>query len=159
MIPRDLREAVTAHIDEQTTSQILRVSVDHLDSWHVPGAIFIGDAAHTMSPMAGQGLNAALRDSVVLANHVIVAVNNGQPIDDALLAAVERERRPEIDALQEAGKRVNRIVSVPLPVMHLMFTVLGLVTKVAAPASPADNAPDVRMRYPVPISSGRNRIG
>jgi 2-polyprenyl-6-methoxyphenol hydroxylase-like FAD-dependent oxidoreductase len=154
MITTDLRAAVSARLEDTARSQILRVSVDHLDSWHAAGAMFIGDAAHTMSPMAGQGLNAAIRDSVVLANHLIETVRRGAPIEDHLFESVERERRPEIEALQSAGRRVSRIVMAPVAVEHLMFTVLGLFLRLHAPRREPDGGPDpLRMRYPVSITS------
>jgi 2-polyprenyl-6-methoxyphenol hydroxylase-like FAD-dependent oxidoreductase len=152
MIPPGLREAVVARLDERTPSQVLRVSVDQLDDWHGPNWIFIGDAAHTMSPMAGQGLNAAIRDSVVLANHLIEAARAGRPAGGDLLAAVARERRPEIDALHEVQRRVHRIVKVPLPVMHAMFTLIGAVTKLAALRPAAAGVDAVEVRHPVPVS-------
>jgi 2-polyprenyl-6-methoxyphenol hydroxylase-like FAD-dependent oxidoreductase len=155
MLPAALREAVVARLDARVTSQVLRVSVDQLDSWHGPNSIFIGDAAHTMSPMAGQGLNAAIRDGVVLANHLVAAARDGRPADEALLAAVERERRPEIDALQAVQRRVHRIVKVPLPVMHVMFTLLGAATRIAGREAASAGEDTVRVRYPVPVRDAR----
>ena len=47
--------------DENTERQVLHVVCDHLKSWSAPGVLFLGDAAHTMSPTGGQGLSMAIR--------------------------------------------------------------------------------------------------
>ena len=58
-----LRRLVDAKLDESTESQMLKIIVDRVRSWHAPGILFLGDAAHTMSPSGGQGLNVAIRDT------------------------------------------------------------------------------------------------
>lgn len=68
---------------------------DRLDVWHVPGMLFIGDAAHTMSPVAGQGINLVIRDSIVTANHMLRARAEEKPWDSHMCQAIEDERRPE----------------------------------------------------------------
>src|SRR5690606_12530363 len=42
----------------------LEVRVDRLKRWHRPGLLFIGDAAHAMSPIGGVGINLAIQDAV-----------------------------------------------------------------------------------------------
>lgn len=42
-----------------------------------PGLVLLGNAAHTLHPVAGQGLNLALRDAVVLADKILAARQNG----------------------------------------------------------------------------------
>ena len=37
--------------------KLLTVQVNRLERWHLPGLLFIGDAAHAMSPVAGVGIN------------------------------------------------------------------------------------------------------
>ena len=74
---------------------------DRVGSWSIPGALLIGDAAHTMSPVGGQGINIALRDSIVAANHLVPALLKKEPGSlDAVLAQIERERMPEVKKIQ-----------------------------------------------------------
>src|SRR5271166_1041256 len=54
----------------------------------------VGEAAHVIHPIAGQGLNLGIRDVAVLAELVIDARRLGQDIgDDTVLAAYQRWRR------------------------------------------------------------------
>lgn len=44
------------------------------------GYLLVGNAAHTLHPVAGQGLNLSLREAGLLAPEVVTAQRNGQPI-------------------------------------------------------------------------------
>lgn len=44
----------------------------------------IGDAAHTIHPMAGLGVNSGIMDSILLANNIIKNVRSGHDIGDLL---------------------------------------------------------------------------
>ncbi|WP_053232119.1 FAD-dependent monooxygenase [Sandaracinus amylolyticus] len=129
-IAEPLRSILAAKLDEHTESQVLRVAIDRLARWHVPGLMFLGDAAHTMGPAGAQGLNLAIRDSIVAANHVLDAIAEGRAVDDTLLAAIEAERRPEIEAAQAGQLRAYGMVQKRLAVQHVMFTILAAVMKV-----------------------------
>ena len=90
---------------------LLDVICGSLPKWSAPGICFVGDAAHPMSPIGAQGINVALRDAVIAANHfgpTLVAGDAGAL--DRAAAAFEAERRPEVDKLQtqqiEAPKRL-----------------------------------------------------
>jgi 2-polyprenyl-6-methoxyphenol hydroxylase-like FAD-dependent oxidoreductase len=152
-VPEKLRPHLEAKLDERTETQFLRVIVERLERWHVPGLMFLGDAAHTMSPSGGQGLNLALRDSIVAANHLLDAVRAGQPIDERVLQKLQDERQPEADQLQAMQTRVHRMVMAPLFVEHLMFTMLGLVLKLSKKASQGGpGLTQVDPRYGIPVS-------
>jgi 2-polyprenyl-6-methoxyphenol hydroxylase-like FAD-dependent oxidoreductase len=48
--------------------KLLTVGVERLRKWCRPGLLCIGDAAHTMSPVGGVGINLAIQDAVATAN-------------------------------------------------------------------------------------------
>jgi 2-polyprenyl-6-methoxyphenol hydroxylase-like FAD-dependent oxidoreductase len=70
---------------------VLEVRVDRLRRWWRPGLLFIGDAAHAMSPIGGVGINLAIQDAVAAANLLSGPLRGGGP-GDADLAAVQRRR-------------------------------------------------------------------
>ena len=69
----------------------LTVAVDRLISWYKPGVLCIGDAAHTMSPIGGVGINLAVQDAVAAANILARPLREGQ-LGDIDLARVQRRR-------------------------------------------------------------------
>jgi 2-polyprenyl-6-methoxyphenol hydroxylase-like FAD-dependent oxidoreductase len=73
--------------------KLLTVAVNRLAEWSRPGLLFIGDAAHAMSPIGGVGVNLAIQDAVAAANILIPKLQNGSvTIED--LRAVQRRREP-----------------------------------------------------------------
>jgi len=72
--------------------KLLTVTVDRLERWFLPGLLFIGDAAHAMSPIGGVGINLAIQDAVATANILSAALQRPGPIGDQVLAAVQRRR-------------------------------------------------------------------
>ncbi len=73
--------------------KLLTVGVDRLTRWHRPGLLCIGDAAHTMSPIGGVGINLAIQDAVAAANLLAVPLCAGN-VTEADLARVQARREP-----------------------------------------------------------------
>ncbi|MBE9228336.1 FAD-dependent oxidoreductase [Phormidium sp. LEGE 05292] len=70
----------------------LSVESSYVRRWYRPGLLLIGDAAHVMSPVGGVGINYAIQDAVVTANHLSQPLKNKQ-VKVSDLAAVQRQRQ------------------------------------------------------------------
>ena len=71
--------------------KLLTVAVERLEKWWKPGVLCIGDAAHTMSPIGGVGVNIAIQDAVAASNILAVPLREGR-LKDSDLAAVQARR-------------------------------------------------------------------
>jgi 2-polyprenyl-6-methoxyphenol hydroxylase-like FAD-dependent oxidoreductase len=74
---RNLHDAMLAGLD---TVQPLTAWRYLAPAWSRPGLALLGDAAHSVHPMAAQGMNAAIADADALAE----AVATGPDVDEAL---------------------------------------------------------------------------
>ena len=72
--------------------KLLSVAVDRLERWYLPGLLFIGDAAHAMSPIGGVGINLAVQDAIATANILSAVLQKPGPVGDDALAGVQRRR-------------------------------------------------------------------
>ncbi|MEV0067918.1 MULTISPECIES: FAD-dependent oxidoreductase [unclassified Amycolatopsis] len=89
----------------QTT--LLSVDISRVDTWYRPGLLLMGDAAHVISPVGGNGILMAVQDAVAAANRLVPAFRRGGPgIVD--LAAVQRDRLSAIEKVQAQQVRVER---------------------------------------------------
>jgi 2-polyprenyl-6-methoxyphenol hydroxylase-like FAD-dependent oxidoreductase len=125
-LPSALRSRVDAKLDADTESQTFKVAVDRLPVWHAPGILFLGDAAHTMSPSGAVGLNLAMIDAFCAADHFLAAIEEGRAIDASVLQAIQDARLPPIVAAQEGQLRAHGMVMKPRAVLHVMMTMLQL---------------------------------
>ena len=94
----------------------------------------VGDAAHGMHPIAGQGLNAGLRDVAALADVLEQARGRGEDIGSAqVLARYQQWRRFDTATLALATDTFNRLFSNDNPLIRTARDVgMGLVN--ATPA-------------------------
>ncbi|MEO3473626.1 UbiH/UbiF/VisC/COQ6 family ubiquinone biosynthesis hydroxylase [Roseomonas sp. CAU 1739] len=80
----------------------------------------VGDAAHGIHPIAGQGLNLGFRDVAALAELVIAAIHAGaDPGGPALLARYQAARRPDGLMMLGATHVLERLFTSRLPPVRL----------------------------------------
>jgi 2-octaprenyl-6-methoxyphenol hydroxylase len=80
----------------------------------------VGDAAHGVHPIAGQGLNLGLRDVAALAEVLILARRRGQEPGSAVaLEEYQRWRRFDATLLALGMDTVNRVFSTDNPILRL----------------------------------------
>jgi 2-octaprenyl-6-methoxyphenol hydroxylase len=76
----------------------------------------VGDAAHGIHPIAGQGLNLGLRDAAALSDLILEAHGAGEDIGSpALLARYQRARRLDTIAMLVATDGLERLFSTDNP--------------------------------------------
>jgi 2-polyprenyl-6-methoxyphenol hydroxylase-like FAD-dependent oxidoreductase len=91
--------------------KLLTVGVDRLRTWWRPGVLCIGDAAHTMSPIGGVGINIAVQDAVAASNILAAPLREGR-LKESDLAAVQRRRMFPVRATQAMQVFLqNRIIA------------------------------------------------
>ena len=90
-----------------TQTTLLSVDIARVDTWWRPGLLLIGDAAHVISPVGGNGILMAIQDAVVAANHLRPALL-GAGVSDGVLKAVQDEREPVIRRVQAQQVRIER---------------------------------------------------
>ncbi len=97
-------------------------------------AALVGDAAHTVHPLAGQGMNLGLLDAAAVAAVVEEAVLAGEDAGDAkVLRRYERQRKGDNLAMLAAFDALNRLFR--LPASFAPLRMLGLrAVNATAPA-------------------------
>jgi 2-octaprenylphenol hydroxylase len=101
----------------------------HAKRYVAEGLALIGDAAHTIHPLAGQGVNLGFLDAGVLAEVLHHAAERGERLaDERVLSRYERRRMPHNLALMAAMEGFERLFQAdPLPLRWLRNTGLKLV--------------------------------
>ncbi len=94
----------------------------------------VGDSAHVIHPIAGQGLNMGLRDVAALAEAVVDAARLGlDPGDATVLERYQRWRRFDTLAMGVSTDSLNRLFSNRSDVLRLVRDVgLGIVDRLPA---------------------------
>ena len=109
-----------AELAEFSQLTLLNVRITRVPSWYRPGLLLLGDAAHVISPVGGNGINIAIADAAdagtVLGPLLAGAPDAGAPdagapgpgLLDAACAAFEQRRRAVSDAEQAGQVRTER---------------------------------------------------
>ena len=97
-------------LDDVSDLKLLTVKIDRMTSWHNPGLLAIGDAAHAMSPVGGVGINLAVQDAVAAANILAASLAEGSDVDH-LLGQIQHRRLFPTRFIQRAQMIIqNRII-------------------------------------------------
>ena len=104
---------VEAHVNSWDLVNLLDIFTVEVKEWSVDGLLLIGDAAHTCSPVLGQGVNLALRDAVELAPVLEAAIIRDRKalVSRSDLAAFERKRKRDIRFVRAFQNRNELMLS------------------------------------------------
>ncbi|PWW66685.1 FAD-dependent oxidoreductase [Actinokineospora spheciospongiae] len=101
-----LADRVPALTDFAQTT-LLSVDISRVDRWHRPGLLLLGDAAHVISPVGGNGILMAVQDAVAAANRLVPALTSGT-LDETVLATIQADREPAIRQVQAQQVRIEQ---------------------------------------------------
>ena len=105
------------HLTDWRKVSLLSVESSRCPTWHRPGLLLIGDAAHVMSPVAGVGINYAIQDAVSAANILAGPLRESQTrlvaVAERHLAAVQRRRELPTRVIQALQAQVQKNVLAP----------------------------------------------
>ena len=89
----------------QVTSELLSfpLSAHHLDEYCDQGVCVIADAAHSIHPLAGQGINLGISDAIILAEEIERAINAEKDIGQLALLKKYELRRKTLNASMIRG--------------------------------------------------------
>ncbi|NNM50877.1 MAG: 2-octaprenyl-3-methyl-6-methoxy-1,4-benzoquinol hydroxylase [Pseudomonadales bacterium] len=94
----------------------------HAASYVAPQAVLVGDTAHTIHPLAGQGLNLGLSDVRVLVEELVRARERGLAFGHAsVLARYQRRRRGDNQSTQHAMSWLQRAFAAQSPAWRVIL--------------------------------------
>ena len=136
-----LRSAVGA-IDDWDKVKLLTVQVNRLRHWYRPGLLFIGDAAHAMSPAGGIGINLAIQDAVAASNLLAEKLRQ-RNLETCDLRRVQQRREWPARIIQAIQVFIHRqmfgstsnpdkALSIPWPARALLRLMTPVLRRVAA---------------------------
>ncbi len=100
---------------------IYDLSALHAERYVDTRLALVGDAAHGIHPIAGQGLNLGLRDVIALSERLVAAVAAGaDPGAAAVLTSYQRARRPDNLLMLAATDVLDRLFSTNNPLLRLV---------------------------------------
>lgn len=119
-------EAILGEMVEVGPRGLFPLRLGHAQTYCRPGFVLVGDAAHAMHPLAGQGVNLGFMDAMTLADVIIEAHAAGRAIGSMVtLRRYERARKGPNLAMLAAMDAFKRIFSNDLMPLKLMRN-LGL---------------------------------
>ena len=95
-------------LEDFSQTTLLSVDIARVQQWWSPGVLLIGDAAHVISPVGGNGILMAIQDAVTAANHLVPALRSGHYPSDDVLRQVQAQREPAIARVQAQQVRTEQ---------------------------------------------------
>jgi 2-polyprenyl-6-methoxyphenol hydroxylase-like FAD-dependent oxidoreductase len=105
-------------------------------AWTRPGLVLLGDAAHCVHPMVGQGMNAAIADAWALGTELAEVDWRSAAAADAATRRYEQARRPTVDYVLRLSHN-----------LATLFTGTSLAARTVWPFMLRRNSSNLRLRH------------
>ena len=109
LLPEFLHDRIE-QVDDWKKIAYLAVQVGRVKTWHRPGLLLIGDAAHVMSPIGGVGINYAIQDAIAAYNCLSRPLRSGVVTEQDLIAVQKRREWPTkvMQGIQAMAQKTDR---------------------------------------------------
>lgn len=118
-IDPDFGRHVRRHITAWDDITLLDIFTARVPKWWRDGLVLIGDAAHTVTPLLGQGVNLGIQDAMDLAPMLARALRDNT-LDGDLLAEFQARREPDIAFVANLQRRQEQLLCSRSPMMHMV---------------------------------------
>ena len=108
LLAPELSDAVRSEIRAWSDTSMLDIFTTLVPRWSTPGLVLMGDAAHTLTPILGQGVNHAIIDAVTLAPLVERAFTEGGSVAALGRAADAFQRAREESVSKSRGLQLRQ---------------------------------------------------
>jgi len=99
----------------------------HANTYQNKHVLLLGDAAHTINPMAGQGVNLGFKDVLALQHVIATAIGNGEVwYDESVLARYEQMRRKDNLLMMSTMDALYASFSHPSPLIKVVRNIVLL---------------------------------
>ncbi|MGW2285779.1 FAD-dependent monooxygenase [Streptomyces phaeochromogenes] len=105
----ELSGAVREQIRSWSDTSMLDIFTTVVPRWSAPGIVLVGDAAHTLTPILGQGVNHSIIDAVTLAPLVADALDSGPVALNAATDTFQRAREASVARSRALQLRQERL--------------------------------------------------
>ncbi|MFV2117029.1 FAD-dependent monooxygenase [Streptomyces sp. Act-28] len=117
----ELGTLVRDHITGFSDTMMLDIFTTVVPKWNVPGLVLAGDAAHTLSPILGHGVNHAIMDALVLARLVDQALGGADTAAamDRATSRFQSVRAGKVRQARDLQLRQEKIFTLSSPLSTL----------------------------------------
>jgi 2-polyprenyl-6-methoxyphenol hydroxylase-like FAD-dependent oxidoreductase len=99
------------NIHDWSDLTLLDIFTSTLARWGRPGLVMIGDAAHTVTPLLGQGVNLAIEDAYVLAAMLNPVLAERRHHDLEFVVSFQAARQPQVELVLRLQTLQERLLS------------------------------------------------
>ncbi|MFQ3243615.1 MAG: 2-polyprenyl-6-methoxyphenol hydroxylase-like FAD-dependent oxidoreductase [Arenicella sp.] len=117
-----LEQIVNDQIKDWKGISLLDIFIAHVDEWSRDGLVLMGDAAHTITPMMGQGIKHALFDAQKL--HEVIVQRLSEKPEGAILSeelqGYQLTRKKQTDFISSIQSRQEKVFKFSSPAKTLL---------------------------------------
>lgn len=113
-----LREPMEKNITSWDDMNLLKIMTLQVEEWAKDGIILIGDSAHTLSPILGQGVNIAMQDAFMLLPYVKkgLSIHQNKPIPASHFNEFIRIRKQQVSFVTNFQKKQEKNLAAYSPI-------------------------------------------